>query len=83
MQVKKRSPRPKKWTMYVVGSSTFLQGDRIEYLLNFRAEYRQHLKVSRLHADNFARAEALRKLGHVVVEGAVGLLILGRKYLIG
>lgn len=83
MQVKKRPPRPKKWTMRVVGSTTFLRGDRIEYLLNFRAEYRQKLKVSRLHADSFARAEALQMLGHMSVEAAIGLVILGKKLLLG
>lgn len=44
----------------VIGACKFLHNDRIEILLNYREEYRRYLKVSRLHADQFAREEALR-----------------------
>jgi hypothetical protein len=60
MRTFRRPPRPKQWTMGVIGSCKYLHNDRIEILLNFRKEYRQYLKVSRAHADQFARAEAAR-----------------------
>lgn len=83
MQRKRRPPRPKKWTMIVVGSVKFLHDDRIEKLLNFRAEYRGKLVVGRAHADQFARAEALRMLLYATKEGLVRLAIIGKRILLG
>ncbi|NVK99222.1 hypothetical protein KQ247_15055 [Ruegeria pomeroyi] len=83
MQVKKRPPRPKRWTMVVVGSCKFLHDDREEILLNFRREYREKLGSSgRRYADNFARAEAFRMLLAVAQEIVVRLGIIGKKILL-
>lgn len=66
MRKSRRPPRPKKWTLAIIGNLKYLHNDRIEILLNFRKEYRQYLKVSRVHADQFARAEALRAIWEAV-----------------
>ena len=65
--------------MQVIGTARFLHDDRIEQLLNFRAEYRQKLKVSRAHADQFARAEALRMVAYASRELLVVMVILGKR----
>lgn len=80
--LKKRPPRPRAWTMWVVGASKFLHNDRVEILLNFRAEYRQKLRISRLHADQFARAEALRSAWESGKFALWLLVVLGRKLFI-
>lgn len=77
--VKRRPPRPRAWTMRVIGTSKFLHNDRVEILLNFRAEYRQRLRVSRLHADQFARAEALRSAWESGKFALWLLVVFGRK----
>lgn len=79
--VKTRPPRPKKWTMRIVSASKYLHNDRIEILLEFRAEYRRRLKVSRLHADQFARAEALRSAWESGKFAMWLLVVFGRKLL--
>lgn len=68
--------------MIVVSSVKFLHNDRIEKLLNFRAEYREKLKVSRPHADQFARAEALRMLVYAVKESLVRIVIFGKRIML-
>ena len=76
-----RPPRPKRWTIVVIGSAKYLHSDRIEKLLNFRMEYRQKLKVSRLHADQFARSEAARAGFESVRFGFWLLIVIGRRVL--
>jgi hypothetical protein len=65
--------------MRVIGASKFLHNDRIEILLNFRAAYRQRLRVSRLHADQFARVEALRSAWEAGKFALWLLVVFGRK----
>jgi hypothetical protein len=67
--------------MRIVSASKYLHNDRIEILLEFRAEYRRRLKVSRLHADQFARAEALRSAWESGKFAMWLLVVFGRKLL--
>jgi hypothetical protein len=77
----RRPPRPRKWTMKIIGSAKYLHNDRIEILLNFRKEYRQKLQVSRLHADQFARAEALRAAWEATNLAFWIVVVIGRRIL--
>lgn len=79
METSRRPPRPKKWTMQVIGTVKFLHDDRIEQLLNFRAEYRQKLKISRIRADHFARTEAIRMALYAARELLIGAIIFGKR----
>ena len=83
MKSQKRPRRPKKWTMRVVSFAAFLEDDRIERLLDFRQEYRARLKQGRIHADSFARAHAIRSMLYASREALIGLLILGKKLILG
>ena len=67
--------------MRAIGVSKYLHNDRIEILLNFRAEYRQKLRVSRVHADQFARAEAMRAIWESSKFALWLLVVFGRKLL--
>lgn len=83
MKRTKRPRRPKKWTMQLVAAVKFLEDDRIERLLDFRQEYREKLKLSRKHADSFARAHALRTLFYASKEAGFGLIVLGKQIIFG
>ena len=65
--------------MQVIGTVKFLHDDRTEQLLNFRAEYRQKLKVSEAHADKFAREEALRMAWYAIREVVIVAIIFGKR----
>lgn len=69
--------------MQLVAAVEFLEDDRIERLLDFRQEYREKLKMSRKHADSFARAHALRTLFYASREAVVGLAKLGKEIIFG
>ena len=67
--------------MKVIGTCKYLHNDRIEILLDFRKEYRQRLKTGRLHADQFARAEALRAAWESFKLALWFALNVGRRFL--
>ncbi len=69
--------------MRLISVVEFLEDDRIERLLDFRQEYREKLKLSRKHADSFARAYALRTLFYASKEAVIGFIILGKAFISG
>ena len=76
--------RPEKWTESVVFCCTYFSKDHLEQLLEFRREYRRVRKRFGKKAANLhARKQALLWLSLTAKETTIGLLLIGKRLLVG